>query len=116
MHQQNVIKNPKPANQQQIKGPELTDRDRVNDILATEKYLTDSFNTFVLETSHRQLFNDVKNILNETHDCARNLFNVMFQEGQYKLTAAQEQDIANTQQQFSNYIQTQSPYINKQMQ
>ena len=92
------------------KGPDMNPRDFLNDILSTEKYLTDSLNTFTYETSHQGLYDDVKSILNETHDCARNIFEIMFQEGFYKLKGAERQEIQQTQQQFSNYIQSQNPY------
>jgi len=108
--QQNVIKNPQSNILPKVKGPEMNDRDRCNDILATEKYLTDNFNVFLREASNQQLYNETKQILNETHDCARDLFNTMFQEGWYKLTAASQQEIQQTQQQFSNYLETQNPY------
>lgn len=48
--QSQTIKNP---STQVSKGTEMSDRDRLNDILSTEKYLTSSFNTFVLETSNK---------------------------------------------------------------
>ena len=108
--QQNVIKNPKSQDIPQKKSPQMNERDFTNDILANEKYLTDNFNVFAREASHQELYNDIKQILNETHDCARNLFNIMFQEGFYKLKGAKKQDIQQTQQQFSNYLQSQSPY------
>ncbi|MFZ7104793.1 MAG: spore coat protein [Peptococcaceae bacterium] len=108
--QKNMIKNPQSDILPQVKGPEMNDRDRCNDILATEKYLTDSFNIFTREASNQQLYNEIKKILNETHDCARQLFNVMFQEGWYKLQAAPQQEIQQAQQQFANYLQSQNPY------
>ena len=45
------------------KGPEFNDRDRLNDMLATEKWLTDGFNVFVRETSHKDLYNDILHVL-----------------------------------------------------
>lgn len=105
----NVIKNPKPANEPQVKGPEMNDRDRLNDILATEKYLTDSFNIAVREASHDELHQDLMQILSETHQAGRDLFNLMFQKGWYKLEAEEQQKLDQTFQQFSNYS-TQFPY------
>lgn len=105
----NTIQNPKPANEPQVKGPGMNDRDRINDILAMEKYLTDSFNVSVREASHTDLYNDLMTILNETHQCARELFEVMFRKGHYKLEAEEQTKLDQSYQQFSNY-KTQFPF------
>lgn len=106
---QNTIQNPKPANEPQVKGPEMNDRDRVNDLLANCKYLTDSFNVAVREASHQQLYQDYMTILNETHQIARQAFELMFQKGWYKLEAEEQQKLDQAYQQFSGY-QSQFPY------
>jgi spore coat protein CotF len=105
----NMIKNPKPANEPQSKGPQMNDRDYVNDVLATEKYLTDSLNVAVREASHDSLHQDMLTILNETHQAQRDIFNAMFQKGWYKLEAEEQQKLDKAYQQFSNYS-TQFPY------
>lgn len=95
-----TIKNP---STQFKKGPEFNDRDRLNDILATEKWLTDGFNVFVRETSHQHLYNDILHILNETHHAARDVFNLMFEKGWYSLQAEQTSKITQQHQKFSGY-------------
>lgn len=106
---QNTIQNPKPANEPQVKGPEMNDRDRLNDILALEKYLTDSFNISAREASHQSYHQDVMSILTETHECQYGLFELMFRKGHYKLEAAQQQQLDQAYQQFSGYS-SQFPY------
>ena len=91
-----TIKNP---SAQFEKGPEFSDRDRLNDMLATEKYLTDGFNVFVREASHKNLFDDVLQILNETHHAA-DVFNLMFQKGWYSLHPEQPATWPNTIRSF----------------
>ncbi|MFP4661821.1 MAG: spore coat protein [Halanaerobiales bacterium] len=105
--QANMIKNPE---KNIVHGPEMNDRDYLNDILATEKYLTDGFNTFVREASHTELHNDVKTILTDTHECTRDIFNLMFKDGFYSFQGASGQEIQQTQQKFSKYISQQDPY------
>ena len=95
-----TIKNP---SAQFEKGPEFSDRDRLNDMLATEKYLTDGFNVFVREASHKNLFDDVLQILNETHHAARDVFNLMFQKGWYSLHPEQPSHMSQHYQKFSGY-------------
>ncbi|WP_027416938.1 spore coat protein [Aneurinibacillus terranovensis] len=109
MQQQSKIKNPKPSYEPKVKGPELNDRDRINDILATEKYLTDSLNVAVREASHAELHRDIMTILTETHQCARDIYNVMFQNGWYSLEAEEQQKLDQAYQQFSGYS-SQFPY------
>lgn len=105
----NAIKNPKPANEPTVKGPQMNDRDYLNDILATEKYLTDSFNVAAREASHDALHRDVMTVLTETHQATRDVYNLMFQFGWYTLEAEQQQKVEQTQQQFSGYS-SQFPY------
>lgn len=105
----NQIKNPQTGQLPKVKGPEMNERDFLNDILATEKYLTDNFNIFAREASSRQLHQNTMAILNETHAAARNFFNLMFEKGWYGLTAAPQQEIQKAAQQFQNY-ESQQPY------
>ena len=95
-----TIKNP-PT--QVKKGTEFNDRDRLNDMLATEKWLTDGFNVFVRETSHQTLFNDILHILNETHHAARDVFNLMFEKGWYSLHPEQPSQVSKEHQKFQGY-------------
>lgn len=104
-----TIKNPKPQNEPQVKGPDMNDRDRVNDILALEKYLTDSFNVSAREASHPRLHQDVLTVLTETHQCQYEMYELMFRKGHYKLEAEQQTKLDQTYQQFNNYA-TQFPY------
>lgn len=103
-----MIKNPS-TGVPEVKGPEFNDRDMVNDLLSTEKYLTDNYNVFVKETSHEDLYRLTMGILNETHQAARDVFNLMFKKGWYTLTSAQSQTLQQTKEQFTNY-QSQFPY------
>lgn len=107
--QNNQIGNPKPPTEPMVKGPAMNDRDRLNDILLTEKYLTDGLNIAAREASHAILHQDIMLVLNETHDCARDIYTIMFEHGWYKMEAEQQNTLDQTYQQFSNYS-TQFPY------
>jgi spore coat protein CotF len=108
-NQQNQIANPQTGQLPQVKGPEMNDRDLLNDGLSTCKYITDSLNIAVREASHIQLHADITQILTETHQCARDLYNLMFKNGWYKLEAADQQKIDQAYQQFNGYS-SQFPY------
>ncbi|CAM4402222.1 spore coat protein [Paenibacillus tarimensis] len=104
-----TIKNPKPSYEPKEKGPELNDRDRVNDILAMEKYLTDSFNVSAREASHPALHEDILTVLMETHRCQYDMYEMMFKKGHYKLEGEQQAKLDQTYDQFLKYA-TQFPY------
>ncbi len=111
---QSKIKNPS-VGVPKVKGPEFNDRDILNDVLVTQKYLTDSFNVLVREASHDNLHQATMAILNDTHQTAREAYNLMFKKGWYALNSAAKQNVDQAYQQFSNY-QTQFPYQNQQLQ
>lgn len=106
---QNKIANPSSNTLPKVKGPEMNDRDRVNDVLAMEKHLISTSNIAAWEASHTQLHQDIMAICNDTQQCHRNLFNLMFQKAWYKLEAEDQQHLDQTYKQFSNYA-TQFPY------
>ncbi|MFC5529869.1 spore coat protein [Cohnella yongneupensis] len=106
---QNQIANPQSGQLPTVKGPQINDRDLINDALSTSKYLTDSFNIAVKEASHNELHDDFNRILNETHKSARELYNLMFQKGWYKIEAEEQQKLQQAYQQFSGYS-SQYPY------
>lgn len=93
----------------QVKGPEMNDRDFLNDVLAMEKYLANSYNTAVNEASTEQLYRLQLNHLNAVHQAGRDLYNLMHQKGWYKIEAADSQKIDQKATQFANY-RTQFPY------
>lgn len=91
------------AGQGQQKGPQYNDRDRVNDLLSSEKYLTEGYNISTFEATNPQLHNTLKNILNETHKNRESLYHAMEQRGWYKTEQADQQQISQAHNQFSNY-------------
>jgi spore coat protein CotF len=93
----------------QVKTPEMNDRDYINEILATEKYLANGYNTAVNEASNEQLYQIQLKHLTQLHQAQRDLFNLMHQQGWYKIEAAPSNQISQKAQQFANY-RTQFPY------
>ncbi|MDX8365978.1 spore coat protein [Cytobacillus sp. Hm23] len=108
MNNQNKIQNPKTPIPQT---PEMNERDFLNDMLATEKYMTDSYCTALNEASHQALYQDIQNVFNETQNCQRQLYNLMFQKGWYKIEASEQQKLQQSYQQFQGYT-SQFPYNN----
>jgi spore coat protein CotF len=111
--QSQTIANPKV---QLNKTPQMNDRDFSNDLLSTEKYMTNAYSTFLNEASHEALYQDMLSIFTETQNEQRQLFNLMFQKGWYKLEPEDQQKIQQKHQQFQNYTTTQFPYGGQQLQ
>ncbi|UTI42339.1 spore coat protein [Niallia sp. RD1] len=109
---QQPIQNPKA---QVPKTPQMNDRDYTNDLLSTEKYMTDSYSTALNEASNEPLYQDLLAIFTETQNMQRELYDLMFQKGWYKLEAAEQQKLQQSYQQFKGYS-NQFPYGNTNIQ
>lgn len=99
---------PKPAGEPQVKGPEFNDRDRLNEILTIEKYMTAGYNTGLNELQNPKLHETVQGILGDEHNMQFQVFDQMWQKGWYKIEAADKQKIDQAYQQFNGY-KTQFP-------
>lgn len=91
------------------KTPQMNERDFVNDMLSTAKYMTDSYSTAMNEASNENIYQDLSTIFKETQDCQRNFYNLMFKNGWYSIETAQQQKIQQAYQQFTGYT-NQLPY------
>lgn len=100
MSQPTKIQNPET---QVPKTPQMSERDYLNDMLTTEKYMSDSYSIAINEASHEELYSDLENVLTETQRCQRNLFNLMFKKGWYSFDAESGQTLTQSYQQFTGY-------------
>lgn|SRR5690606_15164973 len=98
--QSNKVKNPETPIE---KNQAMNDRDFINDILSTEKYLTQAYSTALNEASNQHLYQDLLQIFEETQNCQRDLYNMMFKHGWYGLEKEQQQKIQQSYQQFQQY-------------
>jgi spore coat protein CotF len=97
---QQKIQNPET---QVPKTPQMNERDFINDLLTTEKYMTTSYSMALHEASHQGLYNDILTIFTETENCQRDLYNLMFKKGWYSTEAADQQKLQQSYQQFQGY-------------
>ncbi|WP_228550114.1 spore coat protein [Salinibacillus xinjiangensis] len=109
---QNLQQSQKISNQetQVPKTPQMNERDFINDILTTEKYMTAAYSTAMNEVSNQTLYSDLATIFKETQDCQRNLFDMMFKKGWYSLEVADQQKMQQSYQQFAGYS-NQLPFL-----
>lgn len=110
--QQRKIQNPKTETPNT---PQMNERDFLNDVLATEKYMTTSYSIALHEASHQSLFDDLLTIYTETEKAQRDIYNLMFKKGWYHVDAENPQNLQQSYQQFQGYS-PQFPYSNGQMQ
>lgn len=95
--------------------PQMNDRDFLNDMLATEKYMTTSYSFALNEASNQALYNDLSLICKETDDMQRELYNLMFKKGWYSLEGESSQKLQQSYTQFQGYS-AQFPYGSNQIQ
>ena len=94
------IKNPEMQIQ---KTPQMNIRDFANDLLATEKHITDAYSTYLNEASNQHLYQEFLSIFTEAQNEQRELYNLMFRKGWYGLEAADGQQLQQKYQQFQGY-------------
>ena len=78
----------------------FTDREIMDDILSSQKHITDVYNTFSNECVNQQLQNDMVNILKEEHNIQFSVFSDMQKRGWYSPAAAEAQKINETKTKF----------------
>lgn len=80
----------------------LTDREIMDDILTSQKHITDVYNTFSNECVNQKLQDDMVKILKEEHSIQFSVFSDMQKKGWYSPGAAQAQMIDETKTKFEN--------------
>lgn len=104
-----VMSYPQTSDLPTVKDATVNDRDRTQDLLAQEKYLTAAYTTALAEMGHEELTQVVKQNFETCHKLQRQLFNLMFHKGWYKLPVANAEAVKQTVNQFKQY-QTQFPF------
>ncbi|HWI62215.1 MAG TPA: spore coat protein [Symbiobacteriaceae bacterium] len=89
--------------------PNVNDKDRMQDLLSTCKYLSNSYDTAMNEASHDALYQVFRQNHSNTKDMERQVYNTMFKKGWYRLPVADAQSVADA---FNKAVQLQSqlPY------
>ena len=84
--------------------PEMNDRDYLNDLLNTEKCMSDNLSTALNEASNEHIFKEFMPMFNDTKEAANDLFNLLFKNGWYTLEKAEQQKIQQKQTEFSQKL------------
>jgi spore coat protein CotF len=83
-------------------GSNLPERDLMNDVLSSQKFITDTYNTFTNECATPNVRDGFMSILNEEHQIQAEVFDVMKQRGWYQVPAADQQKVNQAKQQYAN--------------
>jgi spore coat protein CotF len=78
------------------------EKDRVMDILMTQKHLTDLYNTSSNEVDCNVIHNDLVNILKEEHEMQHQLYDAMKKRGWYDTKKADQSEVNNIYNEFNN--------------
>lgn len=81
---------------------QFADKDILTDILSSQKFITDGYNTYANECATPALKTDFMNILNEEHRIQNEVFNEMQSRGWYATEAANKDKICQAKQKYQS--------------
>lgn len=84
----------------------LTDKEILEDMLASQKAITGSYNTFANECAHQCVRTDMMNILQDEHNLQASLFTEMQKRGWYPTENADAQKITQACDKFKTAAAT----------
>ena len=84
------------------KGKEMNDKDILNDILLSEKNISNSYSVAINEMSNKYLYKKIMSIFDDTKDMARDIYNLMFTKGWYTITPEEDTKIEKSYTKYSN--------------
>ena len=83
-----------------IQSSSFSDKDRLQDLLSSQKFITEGYNTFSNECVTPAVRNVFMSTLNEEHSIQNEVFSEMQSRGWYQPEAAEQQKIAQVKTKF----------------
>lgn len=83
---------------------DVNDMDLLNDILQSEKDISNNYNLAVGEMSNKSLFKKILELYKESKETAREAFDLAFQNGWYSLEKAEETKIQQAYDEANSQI------------
>mgnify|MGYP004468802937 FL=1 len=83
---------------------ELNDQDILNDILETEKNMSNNLSIALNEMSNKVLFKEIFDIFKDTKDLAREAYCIAFQNGWYTLETVEENKISQAYKEYNDKL------------
>ena len=84
----------------------MTDKEIMEDILSSQKLVTNTYNTYSNECVNQQLRMDFLNILREEHNIQQSVYDQMKMRGWYSTEQAEQQKVSAAYTKFSNIQQS----------
>lgn len=85
-----------------VNPPKFDDRQRMTDLLSTEKMLAGAYNTFCSEAANAPVRSCLCNLLTDEHRIGEELFSEMSSRSWYTVEAADFRKLESTKQQFAS--------------
>lgn len=81
---------------------QMQEKEVFNDILSSQKFTTETYNTFANECVTPNIRSEFMRILTEEHEIQADVFDEMKKRGWYATPAAEQQKIQQAKQKFQN--------------
>lgn len=81
---------------------QMQEKEVFDDVLTSQKFITDTYNTYTNECATPTIRNEFMRILNEEHQIQAEVFDEMKKRGWYQTTAAEQQKIQQAKQKYQN--------------
>ncbi len=78
----------------------MPEKEMMNDVLSSQKFITDTYNTYTNECATPGVRDEFMKILSEEHSIQAEIFDMMKQRGWYQTPAAEQQKIQQTKQKY----------------
>ncbi len=83
-------------------GNSITEKDMMYDVLSSQKFITDTYNTFTNECASANTRDEFMKLLQEEHQIQADVFDTMKQRGWYQTSNAEQQKIQQAKQKFQS--------------
>ena len=83
-------------------GSTISEKDLMNDVLSSQKFITDTYNTFTNESATPSVRDEFMRILTDEHQIQADVFQTMQQRGWYDIPQAQQQKIQQARQKYES--------------
>lgn len=85
-----------------VKSKSMSEEDILNDILMCEKNISNNYSIAVDEMSNKQLYKIVLEILNDSKNVARELYNLAFEKGWYSIKTESDTEIDKAHNEYKS--------------
>jgi len=84
---------------------QMQEKELFTDVLSSQKFITETYNTFANECATPTVRDEFMKILTEEHEIQADVFDTMQKRGWYPTPAAEQQKIQQAKQKFQNQQQ-----------